>query len=220
MNEVKSGNTSRYSDFNEQELIKKYDNWYERNKYAYLSEVNAIKKIMPKGLGLEVGVGTGRFASILDVPFGIDPAKQSLKIAHQREVELALAVGEKLPFKNEIFNFVLMVITLSFLQDTRKALYETNRVLKERGQLIIGMVDKNSFLGELYQKKRAKGYPFYREAILFSPTEVIESLEECGFKIFKIYQTIFQLPKKLKNVQHPMKGYGKGGFVVIDAKKQ
>jgi len=29
----------------------------------------------------------------------------------------------------------------------------------------------------------------------------------------------FQSPKDLKNIQQPIKGYGKGGFVVIDAKK-
>lgn len=218
MNEVKSGNTYRYSDFNE--FVNRYDNWYERNRFAYLSEVDAIKKIIPKGgLGLEIGAGTGRFASALRVPYGIDPAKESLKLAYKLGVKTILAIGEYLPFKDEIFDYVLMVITLSFLQDPKQALSEANRVLKEKGQIIIGMVDKNSFLGELYQKKKAEGYTFYREATLFSPPEVIDFLKACDFKVFGIYQTIFQMPKKLKNIQQPMKGYGKGGFVVIDAKK-
>jgi len=213
-------NTYRYSDFNKQELTKKYDNWYERNKFAYLSEVNIIEKLIPKNeLGLEVGVGTGRFASVLKVPYGIDPAKESLKIAYQRGVKVISATGEHLPFKDKTFHYLLMIITLSFLQDPKQALSEANRVLKEKGQIIIGMVDKNSFLGKLYQKKKIEGYPFYREATLFSPSEVIDFLKEYDFKDFGIYQTIFQMPKKLKSIQQPMKGYGKGGFVVIDAKK-
>ena len=75
MNEVKSNNF-RYPDFNKQELVKKYDNWYNRNRFAYISEINAIKKINPKGLGLEIGVGTGRFASKLNFSYGIDPSKK------------------------------------------------------------------------------------------------------------------------------------------------
>jgi ubiquinone/menaquinone biosynthesis C-methylase UbiE len=43
--------------------FKEYDEWYEKNKLAYLSEVAALKKVIPKGKkGLEIGVGTGRFA--------------------------------------------------------------------------------------------------------------------------------------------------------------
>jgi len=219
MNEVKSNNF-RYSDFNKQELVEKYDGWYKRNRFAYISEINVIKKIMPKGLGLEVGVGTGRFASVLNVLCGIDPAKESLKLAHQRGVKVVSAIGEHLPFNNETFDYVLMVITLSFLQDPKRALHEANRVLKQKRKIIIGMVDKNSFLGELYQKKGAEGHPFYRYANLFSPDEVINLLNESKFKNFKVYQTIFQLPKNLKNIEQPIEGYGKGGFVVIGAEKQ
>ena len=37
---------------------KRYDGWYKKNKFAYLSEVAAIKRILPKGgRGLEIGVG-------------------------------------------------------------------------------------------------------------------------------------------------------------------
>jgi len=47
---------------------KEYDNWYEENKFAYLSEIEALKKVIPeKGEGLEIGVGTGRFAQPLRI---------------------------------------------------------------------------------------------------------------------------------------------------------
>jgi len=55
---------------------KKYDAWYEKNKFAYLSEIGALKKVVPnKGEGLEIGVGTGRFASRLGIKYGADPSK-------------------------------------------------------------------------------------------------------------------------------------------------
>lgn len=45
---------------------KRYDAWYGRNRYTYLSELRAIRKFLPrKGKGLEIGVGTGRFAGPL-----------------------------------------------------------------------------------------------------------------------------------------------------------
>jgi len=42
-----------------------YDKWYDDNKFAYLSELEVLKRVMPKkGGGLEIGVGTGRFAAL------------------------------------------------------------------------------------------------------------------------------------------------------------
>jgi hypothetical protein len=40
-----------------------YDGWFERQRPAYLSELLAVRALLPfQGHGLEVGVGTGRFA--------------------------------------------------------------------------------------------------------------------------------------------------------------
>jgi len=42
---------------------KEYDAWYDRNKFVYLSELEAIREVLPReAKGLEVGVGTGRIA--------------------------------------------------------------------------------------------------------------------------------------------------------------
>jgi len=66
-----------------------YDRWYERNKFAYLSEIEALKKVVPKkGKGLEIGVGTGRFAHALGVSVGIDPSENMLQIARKRKIKI------------------------------------------------------------------------------------------------------------------------------------
>ena len=61
-----------------QKYSKEYDQWYERNKFAYLSEIEALKKVIPEqGKGLEIGVGTGRFAQSLGISVGLDPSEKS-----------------------------------------------------------------------------------------------------------------------------------------------
>jgi len=89
-------------------FYKKYDAWYERNKFAYLSELEAIKKVLPKkGKGLEIGVGTARFAKPLGIKYGIDPSKKMLEIAKKRDVKLGY--GENYLLK------ILLLITLPLL---------------------------------------------------------------------------------------------------------
>ena len=65
---------------------KRYDAWYNKNKFAYLSELEAIKELLPKkGKGLEIGVGTARFAAPLGITTGVDPSENMLKIAKKSD---------------------------------------------------------------------------------------------------------------------------------------
>jgi len=196
---------------------KRYDAWYERNRFAYLSELEVIKKVLPKkGKGLEIGVGTGRFAQALGITAGVDPAKNMVKIARQRGVEAYVASGEDLPFEEGSFDYVAIIITISFTKDPRKVLKEAARVLKREGKVIVGIVDKNSFLGKFYQKKKGV---FYKQASFFSVSEITNLLEEAGFSKFSYYQTVFDFPDKINSIEKPQKGFGKAGFVVISAKR-
>ncbi len=195
---------------------KRYDAWYERNKFAYFSELKAIRKVLPKrGKGLEIGVGTGRFASALGIEYGLEPSLKMARIAGERGVKVKIGRGEKLPFKNQEFDFCLVVITISFVSEPGKVIKEIKRVLNKKGRLIIGMVDRESFLGRFYQKKKSE---FYKEAHLFSPPQVVTLLKEEGFKKFLFWQTIFHLPHKIKEIEKPKTGFGEGGFVVICAR--
>ncbi len=194
---------------------KRYDAWYERNRFAYLSELEAIKKVLPgKGKGLEIGVGTGRFAQALGITTGVDPAKNVIKIARQRGVDAYVASGEDLPFEEGSFDYAAIIITISFTKNPRKVLKEAARVLKREGKIVIGIVDKNSFLGKFYQKKKGV---FYKQASFFSVSELTNLLKEAGFSKFSYYQTVFDFPDKINSIEKPRKGFGKGGFVVISA---
>ena len=196
---------------------KRYDPWYDKNKFAYLSELKAVKKVLPKrGNGLEIGVGTGRFAGALGIKFGIDPSEKMLEAAKNRGVEGKLGSGEKIPFKNSTFDYVAIIITLCFVKDPQKVLKEARRVLKRHGKIIIGIIDKDSFLGKFYQKKKSV---FYKRANFFSVKEVIDLLGIVGFSKFYYYQTVFKLLDEINATERPQKGFGRGGFIVISAKK-
>ena len=195
----------------------KYDAWYDRHRFAYLSELEAIKRILPKkGKGLEIGVGTGRFAAPLGIKYGIDPSKQMSEIARRRGVDVKLGHSEKLPFGNCAFDYAAIIITLCFVKDPIKALTEARRVLKKNGKIIIGIIDKQSFLGKFYRRRKSV---FYKQAIFFSVPELVDLLKTIGFNRISYYQTIYKFPDKIDSVQEPREGFGKGAFVVIRAYK-
>jgi ubiquinone/menaquinone biosynthesis C-methylase UbiE len=200
--------------------FKEYDEWYEENKLAYLSEVAALKKVIPKGKkGLEIGVGTGRFAEALGIQYGIDPAKKMLSIAEKRGIKTFVGKGENLPFADKEFDYVALIITLCFVENPEEVIKEAKRVLKDKGKIIIGIIAKNSFLGKLYQKKKAAGHKIYKYANFFTVEEVVDLLKKEGFKNFIFYQTLFKPLEELKEVEEPKEGFGEGSFVVIAGEK-
>lgn len=195
-----------------------YDAWYEKNKGAYLSEIEAIRPHLTNGVSLEVGVGTGRFAAPLGITFGLDPAFQMLKLAQKRGLKVIKGVAEALPFKEESLDLILMVVTICFLKEPELALREAYRVLKPKGRIVLGFVDRDSFLGKLYLAKKEKS-PFYREAKFYSVHEVLNMLEKTSFKPLLITQTIFRPLEEIKQVEPIKEGFGEGGFIVISAEK-
>ncbi len=202
-----------------EKYTKRYEEWFEKHKYAYLSELNAIKTVLPEfEKGLEVGVGTGRFSAPLGIKYGVEPSEKMAEIARSRGIHVVNGVAEKLPFKDETFDLVLIVTTICFVDDVLKSLKEAYRVLKKGGYVIIGFIDKNSPLGEYYQKIKEKN-PFYREAKFISTQELLDYLKKVGFKDFKIVQTIFHKLEDINLIEPVKEGYGEGSFVVIRARK-
>lgn len=187
---------------------RQYDRWFEKNAYAYEFEVLAVRSLLPQsGTGLEVGVGTGRFALPLGIEVGVDPAHAMASIARQRGIRVYEARAEELPFANESFDFVTMITTICFLSDPLQALQETRRVLKPRGRIIIGMIDAESPLGKAYEAKKSEN-TFYRYAHFYSVTQVIEWLKGLGFGGITTCQTIFKNPEEMTALEPTKDGYG------------
>jgi ubiquinone/menaquinone biosynthesis C-methylase UbiE len=197
----------------------RYEKWFEDNRHVYQSEINVIKRILPDfKKGVEIGVGSGRFALPLGIEYGIEPSYKMRKIAESRGLKVIAGFAENLPYKDCSFDLALMVTTICFLDNAEKAFGEVYRILEPDGFFINGFVDKNSKVGKIYQKK-SKESVFYRVANFFSVEEVNELLRKTGFKNFKFRQTIFNIPGKIMVEEESTEGYGEGSFVVMRVQK-
>jgi len=196
-----------------------YEEWFQRNRFVYLSELELLRKIIPvHERGLEIGIGTGKFAAPLGVGFGIDPSKNMLEKARDIGLEVALARGEDIPFKDGVFDYALIMVTICFVDDPNRVLEESRRVMVNGGKIVIGIIDRDSWLGKLYLAKKDRS-KFYREARFYSAREIIELLKVNDFEDISVYQTIFDPPEKIRSIQHYREGSDEGGFAVICGRK-
>ncbi|MBW1851510.1 MAG: class I SAM-dependent methyltransferase, partial [Deltaproteobacteria bacterium] len=151
--------------------VEQYEEWFAKNRWVYEAELRAVKEMIPtKGRGIEIGVGTGRFAEPLGIKMGVEPSKRMREIAQNRGIQVLDGVAEELPFDDSQFDFVLMVTTVCFVDDISKALMEAHRVLSHGGFLIIGFVDRSSMVGQTYLSHQSENV-FYKDATFFSVGE-------------------------------------------------
>jgi len=194
-----------------------YDSWFSRHEFAYQSELLAVRALLPyQGIGLSIGVGTGRFAAPLGIQFGLDPAAEMLTYAKKRGVAPVLGTAEVLPFMDDSFDYALSVTTICFVDDTRAMLREAKRILKPQGTLTIGFIDRETRLGQRYLKHQADSL-FYQEAKFFSNKDIKILLQETGFNNLTWVQTLFCLPEESSVIEPITSGYGQGAFVVVKA---
>lgn len=201
-----------------EQYAEEYDAWFDRHPALYQSELNALKKAVPAHqTGLDIGSGTGRFAIPLNIRFGIEPSEAMRCISAARGFHSAFGVAEKLNFQDGSFQLLMMVTTFCFLDDPIAALREAFRVLRKNGSLVIGLIDKNSVIGEKYRLEKNKN-KFYSSAKFYSTEELTVMLKKAGFSRFEYWQTLIENCSLM--VEEPEKGYGKGGFVVVKAIKK
>jgi len=179
----------------------KYDKWFDdpNGRKIFESEVNAVRLLM-KNLEppfLEIGTGSGRFATALGIHYGVEPSDALLRIAVRRGVRVERAFGENLPFSNGFFGAVFVLFTLCFIKEPRKMIAEAKRVLKKGGVLIVGIINRGSRWGEIYQTKKAEGHPIYKHARFYRSEEVTALIEEAGLKVEAFSSTLCQPPSEM-----------------------
>jgi len=202
-----------------EEHTNEYERWFEENELIYRSEIEAVRKLLPEGgVGLEIGVGSGRFAEPLGIRIGVEPSKKMGEIARKRGIEVVEGVAEKLPFADSRFDFALMVTTVCFVDDIETAFSEAYRVLKTSSSLIIGFIDRESPVGRSYLEHKDESV-FYDNASFYSVEEVVASLRRIGFEDLSYSQTIFKELSEMRELEPVKDGFGEGSFVVIRAYK-
>lgn len=189
-----------------------YDAWFDSNRAVYDAELETIRQLVPsaEAVGMEVGVGSGKFALPLGIKIGVEPSANMASKAKKLGINVYPGVAEALPFGDSKFDYVLMVTVICFMDDVTQAFREALRVLKPGGCLIVGLIDRESELGQHYESIKDKD-PFYKDATFFSTEEALKYLKKAGFANDCIKQALIpgESPYCI------LDGYGKGAFVVL-----
>jgi SAM-dependent methyltransferase len=198
--------------------VDRYEDWFEKNNLAYESQLEAVRSVLPRGKGVEIGVGTGRFAEPLGIKLGVDPSESMREVARKKGVDVVPGVAEDLPFPDLSLDFVLMVTVICFFDDVQEAFKEARRVLKPGGSLVVAFIDRDTPIGKIYDANKHDS-AFYKEAIFYSASEVKGMLEEVGFASTRFIQTIFKDPREMTEPEPVKVGSGEGVFGIVRAGK-
>ncbi|WP_353662559.1 class I SAM-dependent methyltransferase [Hydrogenimonas sp. SS33] len=201
-----------------EKLTDHYDAWFEEHSGVYAEELEAIRRIMPPfKKGVEIGVGTGRFAAPLGIGLGLEPSKKMAQKAKERGIGIVEGCAEAVPLPDGCCDLALFVTTICFVDDVEKALGEIYRILQPGGHIVVGFVDRETPLGRKYQEHKEQSR-FYKAARFFSAAEVLELLKKSGFTECVAVQTLFG--PDLEHMKGGIKeGFGEGAFVAMRCKK-
>jgi SAM-dependent methyltransferase len=198
-------------------LADKYDAWFDAHPALYESELQAVRAVLPEKTGawVEIGVGTGRFASRLGIETGIEPAAAMAKLARQRGVRVLAGTAEDIPLDEASVQAAFLITTLCFVRDVDRSFSEIRRILVRGGTVVVALLPRESALGRRVLEDGG-GDPFFGEARLLSTAEVIAVMTSAGFHVERIVQTLTD-PAGVERVEAPSDGFGRGSFVVVCA---
>jgi len=163
-----------------------YDDWYETRLGKHVDFVEsecafnlfAIKKGMEI---LDVGCGTGNFSIKLAKKgckvSGIDLSDKMLTLAREKTEKENLYIDYyhmnvyDLQFPAQHFDAVFSMATFEFVKDMKKAMIEIFRVCKDKGQIMIGTINRDSKWGELYTSEEFQKNTVFKDARLRSPED-------------------------------------------------
>ena len=193
-----------------------YDNWFYKNKVTAENELRLIKKFYIGTPSLEVGIGTGYFSSQLKVDIGIDPSYNMLLKAYKRGIDCVAGLGESMPFRDETFRTILLIVTICFLNNPKTVLREIYRVLAKGGNLITCIVPRDSSWGRYYLELSKKGHRFYKYARFYKVDEIDKILDSVGLKRRMKLGIISYSPFDVPSIEEPSENIFNMSFVCIE----
>jgi SAM-dependent methyltransferase len=127
-------------------IAKYYDRFRMRDVDYWLSRIIEYGKIETNCAVLDVGCGTGRFPLGMSVAkncflYALDPSIEMLKQAVAKDKSKRIlwirGDGQRLPFRDSVFDCVYMTLVIHHIEDKELALQEIHRVLKKKGKCVI-----------------------------------------------------------------------------------
>ncbi|WP_456432938.1 class I SAM-dependent methyltransferase [Thermosulfuriphilus sp.] len=192
-----------------------YDAWYEDNP-LYQLELKALSLLGPHlEPSLEVGVGTGRFASPLKIGLGLDPAFSMLKKARDRGVRVVCGQAEALPFKDGVLKTIFCLFSLCFFEREEQSFKEMARVLRVGGELRLAFINKVSSWGRWYEKKASQGHPLYSLAHFYHPQEVLSMARKNHLGLRAAFSGLLRPPGDSLSAEVPKAVLDEGAGIII-----
>jgi ubiquinone/menaquinone biosynthesis C-methylase UbiE len=150
--------------------------------------VEFVRGLPPADRALDLGVGDGRVASLLNVTklVGADVSQVALDRARTRlpDADLVLIESdEPLPFADNEFDLVTCIETLEHVRDVQLALSEIRRVLRPGGTLAL-TTPASARWRVLY---KGLEHPFSPHIRSFTRRSLRTTLETMGFHIFELH---------------------------------
>jgi len=218
MNESASHKESLDKYYQSYEINSFWEEKYPKHLRLYARKYQIRNKFIDKyligGKILDIGCGLGDLLKLAskkaDISVGIELSESQIKQAKAnlitsgiQNVELVLSLAEKLPFKDKIFDCIILADVIEHLLDTEACLSEIKRVSKKNLRLILTTPRKSiestwklidSFLlfpFEVLKKilRKNQRFPLIREIKdeHLSPSELKKILIDNGFEIEKHY---------------------------------
>ncbi|MFW6126631.1 MAG: class I SAM-dependent methyltransferase [Thermodesulfobacteriota bacterium] len=169
------------------EQVAAYDRWYTTPLGQLVDRVEkaALFEFLPELQGrrvLEVGCGTGNISLALAGRgarlVGLDVSGPMLAAAHHKARRQGLTIpwlrgrAAFLPFPDAVFDGVISILSLDFIDDREAAVGEMIRVLRPGGFLVVAMLNRYS-LWTLKRLLRAWFKPsFWRGVHFITPREL------------------------------------------------
>jgi ubiquinone/menaquinone biosynthesis C-methylase UbiE len=193
--------------FNER-VAQVYDRWYETKKGLladwFEKELMARNvELKPGGKILDVGCGTGNhiqyFLERGVKTIGVDISLPMLRAAHKKLGQtnaLLLAKAEALPFKAKSLDCIVLITSLEFVEDPRKASREALRVSMDK--ILLGVLNKYSMTGISRRIKSLFHSSLYSDAKFYSIWELKKMLIDVLERFSMDWGSVLTLPLSLQ----------------------
>lgn len=162
-----------------------YEEWYEEHPKEYHDQVEFLRKIIPSGKGVEIGVGTGRFASALGIGYGVDYVPEMVEESIKKGVKAYLSDASNLPFEDKSFDYSFNIVTMCFLDKPIEALIESRRIAR---LVITVILDREC---EYIQDIIKNPHGFYKYAVFYNEKELVGMYQAAGLINIRIFSDWF-----------------------------